>query len=156
MHSERSALIFFISLLFLLGSVFLFALDERTLTPPASPTPLTGGATALFSSLLGEVPNRAEGLSTETNCTPTQTDDTYILRAACVLQGKLPPLSVQEITDLIRNDIEGFTEVYQPFETDATYYGGQPIYKNPFTSLLNGSFEANQQLIQLAKQEKQI
>jgi hypothetical protein len=60
------------------------------------------------------------------------------------------------VVDLLRDDIITFTEIYQPFKIDATYYGGQPIYKTPNTSLLNGSFEANQQLIQLAKQGKEI
>jgi len=42
----------------------------------------------------------------------------------------LPQLTTKEIVDLIREDIEGFTEIYQPFEPAMTYYGGQPIYAN--------------------------
>jgi hypothetical protein len=125
-----------------LGSVFLFAnkqSDESDDTPSSNQSPSSDTAILLPSS-----------------CGYAQTNDTYTLKASCVLQGNLPPLTTKEITDLLRDEIETFTDIYQPFETDRTYYGSQPVFKTPNISILNGSFEANQQLIQLAKEEKEI
>jgi hypothetical protein len=95
-------------------------------------------------------------LSTESKCGYAQEGNLYQIEATCVLQGKLPQLSTKDIVDLLRDDIQGFTEIYQPFETTYTYYGSQPLFKTDFNSLLNGSFENNEQLIQLAKQREQI
>jgi hypothetical protein len=58
--------------------------------------------------------------------------------------------------NLLRDDIASFTEIYQPFEQTYRYYGAQPIFKQPFSFLLDGSYEANQQLIRFAQQEKEI
>jgi hypothetical protein len=65
-------------------------------------------------------------------------------------------LSLQETVDLLWDDIESFTEIYQTHAENISYYGGKPIYKTLNDSLLNGSFESNQHLIQLAKQNQEI
>ncbi|MDR0282800.1 MAG: hypothetical protein LBI53_06015 [Candidatus Peribacteria bacterium] len=46
----------------------------------------------------------------------------YFLEAKCVLQEKLPPLSTQEIIDLLREDIIGFDNEYQPFSSEFSYF----------------------------------
>jgi hypothetical protein len=38
------------------------------------------------------------------------------------LQGEVPPMSIQEIVDSIRDDIEDFDEEYLPFEAERKYY----------------------------------
>jgi hypothetical protein len=38
----------------------------------------------------------------------------------------------------------------------STYYGSQPLFKSAFSSPLNGSLESTQQLIQWAKEGKEI
>jgi hypothetical protein len=44
------------------------------------------------------------------------------MEARCVLQEKLPFLSVKEIVDIIWEDIKSFDEEYLPFESESRYY----------------------------------
>ncbi|MDR0650322.1 MAG: hypothetical protein LBG59_02710 [Candidatus Peribacteria bacterium] len=46
----------------------------------------------------------------------------FWISAHCALQGKLPTLPTTTIIDLLREDIENFTEIYQPFEQKYRYY----------------------------------
>ncbi|MDR2189962.1 MAG: hypothetical protein LBP53_01940 [Candidatus Peribacteria bacterium] len=90
------------------------------------------------------------------DCTYRQEGTTYRLPAHCVLQGKLPTLPLPTIVDLLRDEIGDFREQYQPFAPTYRYYGGQPIFSSAFSSLLDGSFEASQQLIRFTQQGKEI
>jgi hypothetical protein len=93
MNSERTALIFCISLLFLLGSIFLFASEptnEQT-SEPTNNTNEQANNTQDELPLAEEIP-LAEEMPNEppqilpSNCDYSQHSDTYTIKAACVLQ----------------------------------------------------------------------
>lgn len=44
------------------------------------------------------------------------------MEARCILQEKLPFLSVAEIVDIIWEDIKSFDEEYLPFDAESKYY----------------------------------
>jgi hypothetical protein len=138
-----SRLLIGISILLLGGSFGLFAFKEKT--SPTTPLPLPS-----------VVPSSVVLDTLSAPCTYRQEGNIFWVSAHCALQGKLPPLPVKTIVDLLREDISGFTEVYQPFKQTYRYYGAQPLFKQPFSFLLDGSYEANQQLLRFTQQEKEV
>jgi hypothetical protein len=138
MHYWVSRLLIGISILLIGGSCGLFAFKGKM--PPANTPPL---------------PTVSEVFVTP--CTYHQEGEIFWVPAHCALQGKLPTLPINTIVDLLRADITDFTEMYQPFEQTYHYYGAKPIFKQPFSFLLDGSYEANQQLLRFAaQQDKEI
>ena len=69
-----------------------------------------------------EAQNEAEKSDLFSLCGFRQENGLYFLEAKCVLQEKLPPLSVQEVVDLLREDIIGFDNEYQPFSSEFSYF----------------------------------
>jgi hypothetical protein len=89
-------------------------------------------------------------------CGFRQEGTTYRVEASCVLQGNLPKLETKEVVDLLRNDIIGRSEVYQPFEINYHYYGSTPTFSSEIASILDGSIASQQTLANLAQQGKEI
>jgi hypothetical protein len=89
-------------------------------------------------------------------CEFRQEDTTYWIKSSCILQGELPKLEIKEVTDLLRDDIIGRSEVYQPFEMNYHYYGSSPAFASDSASILDESITSQQTLTTLAQQGKEI
>ena len=70
------------------------------------------------------------------SCKMQRKGQEFILDAACLLQGKLPKLTLQESVDTIRNDIKWFQNIYQPFTTSFIYSGTKPIFTSSYPAIL--------------------
>jgi len=95
------SLLLSISMILFLGSAFFLVVQERSVSDLQEEISLP----ELFSL-----------------CGFRQEGNQYFLEAKCVLQEKLPPLSTQEIIDLLREDIIGFDNEYQPFISEFSYF----------------------------------
>jgi hypothetical protein len=89
-------------------------------------------------------------------CGFRQEGATYRIEASCVLQGNLPKLETKQVVDLLRNDIIGRSEVYQPFEMSYRYYGSTPTFATNTPNILDSSTTSQQTLAKLAKQGNEI
>lgn len=75
-------------------------------------------------------------LSFFSRCHIQRNEQEFILDAACLLQDKLPKLSLQESVDTLRNDIQRFQDMYQPFSPSFIYSGTKPIFKSSYPNII--------------------
>ena len=75
-------------------------------------------------------------LSFFSSCHIQRNGQEFILDAACLLQGKLPKLSLQESIDTLRNDIQWFQNMYHPFAQSFIYSGTKPIFKSQYPTII--------------------
>jgi len=66
-----------------------------------------------------------------------QEGDRYFLEAKCVLQEKLPTLSLPEIVDLLWEEIIGFDDEYHDTMPTFTSFGARPLFAEKRNSLLD-------------------
>lgn len=80
----------------------------------------------------------------------------FILDAACLLQGKLPKLTVQESIDTIRNDIKWFQNMYKPEVASFIYSGTKPIFTSSYPVIIPSTDKEIHDMRQAAQSRQKI
>lgn len=95
-------------------------------------------------------------LSLFTDCQIQRKGQEFILDASCLLEGKLPKLSIQESVDAVRDDIQSFKYVYQSDSPSFIYSGAIPIWSTSYRSIFPQTQSELASLRKAAKDNKKV
>ena len=95
-------------------------------------------------------------LSFFSSCHIQRNGQEFILDAACLLQGKLPKLTLQESVDTMRNDIKGFQNMYHPFSQSFIYSGTKPIFTSSYPAIIPSTDKEIRDMRQAAQAGQKI
>lgn len=90
------------------------------------------------------------------DCTIERSGKDFILDATCLLEGKLPKLSLKASVDAVRNDIIGFQSIYPTNVASFIYSGTKPIFKTTYPSLIPSTQKEIRDMKQAAKEHQKI
>lgn len=92
----------------------------------------------------------------DSECKYSFSDGIYTIDASCVLQNKLPELTLEEIINEVWNQISDFSEYYHPFDSSFDYHGAIPLFESEWSPYLQDSDESKNLLIKAIKRREKI
>lgn len=95
-------------------------------------------------------------LSFFSGCDIQRDEQGFLLDAACLLQGKLPKLSLQESVDTLRNDIKWFQSLYKPEVASFIYSGTKPIFTSSYPAIIPSTDKEIRDMRQAAQARQKI
>jgi len=100
--------------------------------------------------------NSIQNKEYSSDCEYTSTNDIFIINAICIQQKKLPQLTLVNIIDRVRDQIESFSGYYEPFSTSFNYYWATPKFKTKWNPYLQWNEKSDQLISEAIKWRKKI
>ena len=100
--------------------------------------------------------NELENKEYFSDCEYTLSAWIFTINAGCIQQKRLPQLTLVDIINETRDQIEWFSGYYEPESTSFNYYGAKPIFKTKWSPYLQWDIESNLLISEAIKQRKKI
>ncbi len=90
------------------------------------------------------------------NCSYTFSAWIFTINASCIDQKQLPQLSLVDIVNEARNQIEWFSGYYNPYSRSFDYHWATPIFKAEWSPFLQWNEESEQLILEAIEKRKKI
>ncbi len=111
---------------------------------------------AIVFALYGKDSEILENKEYISNCEYTLFDNVFTINANCINQKRLPQLTLVEVIDEVWNQIEWFSEYYEPYSTSFNYYWATPKFKTKWNPYLQWNEKSDQLINEATKHRKKI